>query len=185
MKKFFLIFALVFALSACGIASAEIERTAEPFSGAITYTSKYMFSDDSRNMHSIALVRTIKPLRIATAAKKFETDTYFLLNFTLQDNATLGDTFDIKVSERYINALPLSPVMIGGIGLSRAPTARTGPKELPDMTTVAIEKGQELIVRVNFSPRGNATYTIPEAVVKEWIEVLKITGEQPPDEPKK
>ena len=177
MKKLFFSLALAAALSVCGAASAEIERTAEPFSGAITYTSKFMFSDDSRNMHSIALVRTIKPLKFAAATKKFETDTYFLLNFTLQDNATLGETFDIKVSERYINALPLSPVMVGGIGLSRVPTARTGHKELPDMTVVAIEKGKALIVRVNFAPRGSATYTIPEETVKEWIEVLKITEE--------
>jgi hypothetical protein len=181
VKKVFLTVALVFALSASGVAYAAIERTAEPFTGAITYTSKFMFSDDSRNMHSIALVRTIKPLKIATAAKKFDTDTYFLLNFTLQDNATLGDTFDIKVSERYINALPLAPVMVGSIGLSRAPTARTGPKELPDMTVVAIEKGKEMIVRVNFS-RGNAVYTIPEEIVKEWIDVLKKTGENVQDE---
>jgi hypothetical protein len=34
-----------------------------------------------------------------------------------------------------------------------------------------------LIVRVNFSPHGNAVYTIPEETVTEWIEVLKKTGE--------
>lgn len=172
-RKSATIFAFAFAMIFSGICFAEIERSVEPFTQAVTYSSKYSFTDSQRNMHSIALMKTIKPLKGTIGGKTHEVDTYFLLNFTLQQGATLGDSFDIQVTPRHINSLPLAPYMISGIGYSSVPTARTGHKELPPMTVVAIEKGEPLLVRVNFEPRGHAIYTIPEETVQEWAQLLK------------
>ena len=165
----FFSFTLLFA----NVCSAKIETAVEPFTGEKTYTSKYMFSDSQRNMHSIALVKSIKPL----AGGKTETQTYFLLNFSMPRGATLGDAMDIQVTPRHVNSLPLAPYLSKGFGYSSVPTARTGHKNLPDMTVVAIEKGEELLVRVNFSPKGHALYTIPAEVVAEWAKLLQETDE--------
>ena len=172
-KKIILSFVLMLSFLFASTCFAEIERTVEPFSKAVTYSSKYSFSDSQRNMHSISLVRTIKPLIGSIGGKTTETDTYFLLNFTLPQGVTLGDYFTIQVTQRHTNALPLTPYLISGIGYSSVPTARTGHKELLDMTKAAIERGEELTVRVDFS-RSHGIYTIPAETVQEWARLLKI-----------
>lgn len=159
-----------FVLLFANICFAEIETTVEPFTGAKTYTSKYMFSDTNHSMHTISLVRVVKPIE----NQKTQIETYLLLNFNLPQNVTLGDSMEVQVTPRHINSLPLTPLVIKGAGYSSIPTFRTGHKELPPMTFTAIEKGEELLVRVNFKPKGHDLYTIPAEVVKEWAELLKI-----------
>ena len=174
-KKITIAFIFCLTLLFASVCSAEIERTVEPFTKAVSFTSKYSFSDSKRDMHSIALVKSFKPLKGVVGGKDVETDTYFLLNFTLPQGVTLGDFFTIQVTPRHTNALPLSPYLVSGIGFSSVPTARTGYKDLLDMTKVAIERGENLLVRVDFS-RGHDTYTIPAEVVQEWAKVLHISG---------
>jgi len=169
-QKSFSAFIFSCILLFASICFAEIETTVEPFTGAKTYTSKYMFSDNNHSMHTISLVRVVTPAE----NQKTQIETYFLLNFNLPQNATLGDSMEIQVTPRHINSLPLTPLVIKGAGYSSVPTFRTGHKELPPMTVTALEKGGELLVRVNFKPKGYDLYTIPADIVKEWAEVLKI-----------
>ncbi len=182
-KKILSIVFFVVMFMATSVCSAEIVRAVEPFTGAVTYTSKYMFTDDQRNMHSIALVKMFKPLKgvVTSKDKRVQIETYFLLNFTLPQGQGLGDSFDIQVTPVYVNALPLRPNVVSGIGFSTVPTARTGFKELPSMTVAAIEKAKPLLVQVNFSPRGKETYTIPAEIVQEWAKLLKEELEQQPN----
>ena len=185
MKKIILLFCLALILTLPNPALAEIERTIEPFSGAVTYTSKCAFSDDNRNMHSISLVRTIRPLRTSGVERRFETDTHFILNFDLQGNTTLGETFDIRISDNLYVALPLAPVSSSSPSMSAiSTTARTGPRELLELVVVAIEKQQELTVRVNFS-RGNRIFSLPAGQIAEWAQLLNIKPEEafPSDTP--
>lgn len=172
-QKSFSAFIFSFVLLFSSICFAEIETTVEPFTGAKTYTSKYMFSDSNHNMHTISLVRVITP----SETQKTQIETYILLNFNLQQNVTLGDSMEIQVTPRHINSLPITPLVIKGVGYSSVPTFRTGHKELPPMTVTAIEKGEELLIRVNFKPKGYDLYTLPKEVIQEWAEILKINGE--------
>ena len=186
-KKTAVTLSIVLTLAIANICFAAIERAVEPFTGTVTYSSKYTFSDGQRNMHSISLVKAIKPLKAPIDGKMEEVQIYFLLNFTMPNGGGLGDTFDIQVTPTYINALPLAPTMVSNISYSSLPTARTGHKDIPDMTKKALLEGKELLVRVNFSPRGSANYTIPAEAVQEWAEVLdypKAEGETKKEEVK-
>ena len=171
-KKAAVTLSMLLTFAVTSVCFAAIERAVEPFTGTVTYSSKYTFSDGQRNMHSIALVKAIKPLKSPIDGKMEEVQIYFLLNFTMPNGGGLGDTFDIQVSPTYINALPLAPTMVSNISYSSLPTARTGPKDIPDMTKKALREGKELLVRVNFSPRGSANFTIPAEAVQEWAEIL-------------
>ena len=171
-KKSTILLSFLFTFLLSGICSAQIETSVEPFTGVKTYTSKYTFSDDDRNMHSISLVKSIKPLPGNQVAE----ETYFLLTFNLSSSVTLGDSFDVQVTDRYINSLSLTPFVVKGAGYSSSPSARTGMKDLPEMTKTAIEKGKELLVRITFKPKGSILCVIPAETIQEWSLLLKESG---------
>ena len=154
---------MLFTFCVASICFAEIVRSVEPSTGIVTYTSQYLFSDSQRNMHSISLVKSIKPLKNAING---ETNIYFLLDFTMPNGNRFGSTFDIQVSPQYINSLPLAPVNFSSLS-----TAKTSHSDIPDMTKKALCSGKELLVRVNFS-RGSSNFAIPTNVVQEWAELL-------------
>lgn len=172
-KKSFsmIVFSFLFFLTA--VCFAQIETTVEPFSGAKTYTSKYTFSDNNYSMHSISLVKVVTPMN----NQKPQVEVYFLLNFNLPQSATLGDSMEIQVTPRHVNEIPITPLVIKGVGYSSVPTFRTGFKQLPPMTVTAIEKGEELLFKINFKPKGSDLFTMPTEVVQEWAEILKIDEE--------